>query len=440
MLLCLIIKRMFKILCGNLLKLIDMKNKIILSLAILSTIFFASCSKVGQGNEVVSEDMSKPDPITNVKVQNLNGAAIITYTLPRTQNTLYVIADYVINENTGAKRQSKSSYYSDTTLVEGFAEAKEYEVVLKVMSRAGVASDPVTVKVHPDIPPYEMVRQTLTLNPDFAGVAASAINVLKKNIGVVMVYDDPAYGRYVIREQNFTNFETINYATRGFDTLPKRVGAYTTDAFGNISDTLFKTVEPLYEVQLDRSKFFAYSLPLDKPPYTSAYGVNKLWNGILAGEDCWHTAVLSGPNAAYPYTCTFGISVKAKLSRFTLWNRQLTGRYWGGENPKTFSVWGSDKEQPADIALPSGQPVGTTAGDWVNLGNFKYPDPPSGNQASPGTVTAADIAYWNAGVEFNIPIASPPAKFIRVSVESTWGNNNYGAIAEMRFYGDPRIK
>lgn len=417
-----------------------MNNKINILLGLYAILWFASCSKVGQGNEVVSDDMSKPDPVSNIKVQNFNGGAFITYTLPRTQNTLYVQADYIINDKTGVKRQSKSSYYSDTTIVEGFAESKDYEVELKVVSRAGVASDPVKVVVHPDIPPYQLVRQTVTLAPDFSGASTTATNVLKKNVGIVMVYHDPGYGRYIIREQNFSNFEQVRYSTRGFDTLPKRLGVYVTDDFGNVSDTLFKTIEPLYEVLLDRSKFFPYILPFDKPTYTSAYGVDKLWNGILTGEDCWHTAVLTGSNAAYPYTATFGIGIKSKLSRFTLWNRQFAGRYWGGENPKIFSIWGSVKDQPADTEMPMGQPEGTVAGDWVNLGNFRFPDPPSGNQAGPGTVTASDIAYWNAGIEFNIPIAAPSVKFIRISIESTWGGNNYGAIADMRFYGDPRQK
>ncbi|MGJ7031674.1 DUF4959 domain-containing protein [Niabella hirudinis] len=417
-----------------------MKNKIIVPIAIFAAFLFASCTKAGQGNEVVSTDMTKPQPVSNVSVQNVNGGAVITYTLPRTQNTLYVQADYTINDKTGAVRQTKSSYYSDTTVVEGFAESKDYEVELKVVTRAGVASDPVKVTVHPDTPPYLLVRQTLSLSPDFSGVAAAAENPLKKNIGVVMIYNDPGFGKYIIREQRYSNFEEIKYSTRGLDTLPKLMGAYVADAFGNVSDTLFETIEPLYEVPLDRNRFFDYTLPTDKPPYQPSYGVFKLYNGIVAQEDCWHTAILQGADNTFPYTCTFGIGLKAKLSRFTIWDRPFPGRYWGGENAKVFSIWGSDKDQPADRALLPGQPEGTVMGDWVNLGNYRFPDPPSGNQASPGTVTSADIAFWNAGIEFNIPISAIPVKYIRFALEQNWGGSNYGAVSELRFYGDPRLR
>ncbi|GAB3431371.1 DUF4959 domain-containing protein [Niabella aquatica] len=414
-----------------------MKYRIILFLYSVLNLLFFSCTKVGQENPVVSKDLTKPDPISNVKVKNLNGAAIITYSLPQASNLLYVQADYIINEAKGIKRQSKSSYYSDTTIVEGFAEAKEYSIELKAVSRAGIASEPVTVKVHPDTPPYQLVRQTLTLNPDFSGITASAANPLRKKIGVVMLYDDPDYGRYVIREQNYSDFEKISYSTRGFDTLPKKMGAYIIDEFGNVSDTLYEEIEPLYEIALDKSKYFAYTLPTDKPPYTGNYSVEHIYNGLI-GEDLWHTAILAGPDAAYPYYCSFGLGLKSKLSRFTLWERPAAA--WGSMNAKEFSIWGSDKDRPADVRLTLGQPEGTVIGDWVNLGNFRYPDPPSGNIASTSTVTAADIAFLNAGVDFLIPSEAPPVKFIRVSVESTWGNTNFAGISDIKFFGDQRIR
>lgn len=394
---------------------------------------FFGCSKAGQQSEIVSGDMTKPDPVTNVKVKNLNGAAIITYTLPKTSNLLYVQADYTINEAKGLTRQSKSSYYSDTTIVEGFDRSQEYTVELKAVSRAGVLSEPVLIKVHPDTPAYLLVRKTLDLSPDFSGVLATADNPLKKKIGVVMLYDDPEYGQYVIREQKFSDFDKISYSTRGFDTLPKKIAAYVTDEFGNTSDTLYKEISPLYEVALDNKQFFPYTLPSDKPPYTGSYTVEHIYNGVT-GEDLWHTALLSGEDALYPYYCTFGIGPKSKLSRFTLWERPAAA--WASMNAKVFSLWGSDKDHPQDVKLPVDQPEGTAVGDWVNLGNFRYPDPPSGN--SPGSATASDIDFLNAGVDFVMPSAAPAVKFIRVSVESTWGNTNFAGISDIKFYGDFR--
>ncbi|WP_316793653.1 DUF4959 domain-containing protein [Pedobacter frigoris] len=415
-----------------------MKKNILFLLLSLVSLTFASCTKVDELG-VVSNDMTKPGPITNVQVKNINGAAIITYQLPKSSNILYVLSDYTINDKTGAKRQTKSSYYTDTTFVEGFAEAKEYEVKMEVYSRAGVASDPVIVKVRPEKPVYKLVREQLLLNADFAGINVRATNDLKKKIGVILLYDDPAYGKYVIRQQSFNNLQQINFSSRGLDTLPKRVAAYVTDEFGNRSDTLYSTIKPLYETALDRTKFFAYTLPSDKAVYPGPYSVNSIFNNVL-GEDMWHTDVLTGAAAAYPYNCTFGLGIKAKLSRFTLHERSRSDWSWGQGNAKLFSVWGSDKELPADVVFPVGVPEGTVVGDWVNLGNYKYPDPPSGNIPSPGTVTAADRQFMEAGVDFNFPISAVPVKYIRMSVEETWGKVAYAALVEIKLFGDPRIR
>lgn len=415
-----------------------MNKNTIGTLVVLIVLIISSCSKVDKIG-TVSNDMTKPDPITNIQVKNTNGGAIITYQLPKSSNILYVLSDYMINDQKGIKRQTKSSYYTDTTVVEGFSESKEYEVTMQVYSRSGVASDPVIVKVHPEKPVYKLVREQLSLNTDFAGVNVSAINILKKKVGVVLLYEDPAYGKYVIRQQSFNNFETINFSSRGLDTLPKKVAAYVIDEFGNTSDTLYKTIKPLYETALDRSKYFAYTLASDKATYPGPYSVNSIFNNVL-GEDMWHTDVLTGAAAAYPYNCTFGLGLKAKLSRFTLHERSRSDWAYGQGNVKIFSVWGSDKDSPKDVVFPLDMPEGTVVGDWVNLGNYKYPDPPSGNIASPGTVTAADRQFIEAGVDFNFPISAPAVKYIRLSIEETWGKVAYAAIVELKLYGDPRVQ
>src|SRR5688500_9886089 len=95
---------------------------------ILTTVWFAGCKKVDSELEPVSTDMTKPGVVTNVQVQNINGAAYITYALPDSKNILYVLARYPIN--TDRIRETKSSYYNDTVFVDGFARAQEYEVTL----------------------------------------------------------------------------------------------------------------------------------------------------------------------------------------------------------------------------------------------------------------------------------------------------------------------
>src|SRR5258707_301530 len=104
-----------------------------------------SCKKSDGYNQITSTDKTRPGPITNIKVTNFHGGAYITYTLPDSKNILYVQANYQINDK--VVRQIKSSYYSDSIIVEGFAESKDYTVTLYTVSRAEVSSDSVVVTV-----------------------------------------------------------------------------------------------------------------------------------------------------------------------------------------------------------------------------------------------------------------------------------------------------
>jgi len=79
--------------------------------------------------------------------------------------------------------------------------------------------------------------------------------------------------------------------------------------------------------------------------------------------------------------------------------------------------------------------VGTVLGDWINTGNFKYPDPPSGLQ--PGFTNSQDMAFVLAGVNFNFAPNGPDVKFVRLCVSDTWSGGDFAHIMELSFYGKP---
>ncbi len=387
-----------------------------------------SCKKTAGYNEVISKDGTKPDIVTNVKVINYNGGAYITYTLPASGNVLYVLADYKISDQ--KTRQTKSSYYSDTVSVDGFSKSQDYDVTLHTVSRSNVMSDPITVKVHPATPPYLLVKPSIVLSTDFGGVNINVFNPLKKAIGVILLALDSTTNAMEIQDQHYANTDTINYSVRGYSVTPRKFGVYITDQYGNVSDTLLQTLTPLFETLLDKSKFFTYRLNSDSP---IGYGweLPYLWDGKTDGNSSgWHT----NPGSIQPMVGTFGLGVLAKLSRFVMWERPNQFTYGHG-NPKNFSMWGSDKPSPADVLLPKFAPVGTVLGDWINLGNYHFPDPPSG--LPPGQTNAADMAFVSAGVNFNIPPGSPDTRFIRVCVTDTWSLGDFAHIMEISLYGKP---
>lgn len=401
----------------------------LLTLAYLFTICIAglaACAKEDMYNDVISNDQTKPDPVSDLKVINFKGGAHIIYRLPKSGNILYVQASYKINGT--AARQAKSSYYSDTITVSGFAESKDYEVSLRVVSRANIMSDEVIITVHPDIPVYKEVLPTVVMTPDFGGVNIRALNISRQPLGVILVLEDPVTKKYEIMDQFYTKQDTIDYSVRGYDTTAKKFGVYITDQWGNISDTVEKVLSPIFETQLDKNKFSVVRMPTDA---VIGYGWNlpNLWDGKQDGTG-WHTL----PGGTFPLVATWGLGVSAKLSRFTIWQRLGEYTYSHG-NPRDFSLWGSDKANPVDQQLPVDAAEGTVVGDWVNMGNYHYPDPPSG--ARPGAATATDIVFAAAGVGFQVPLASPKVKYLRFAVASTWSGGDFAHFMEITIWGNP---
>lgn len=389
----------------------------------LLSVWLGSCKKAETNVEVVSTDMTKPGVVTNIRVENVNGAAKIIYTLPNSENLLYVLARYPINDN--HIRETKASYYTDTIFVDGFARDKEYEVTLYAVSRANVMSDPVVVKVHPTTPNYVLINSQLNITPDFGGANFFGLNINRAPLAMHLLVYNETTQKYEEQEPEYVSTDTIDISIRNLPPTPHKVGVYTTDRFGNVSDTIFKTVTPLFETLLDKSKFFTYRLPTDAP---IGYGweFRYFFDGNF-GDPGWHT--LSAPKTIG----TFGLGVSAKISRFVIWQRP--SEFYGYQNTRRFTLWGSSSDAPADVTLPTNSAEGTVAGDWVNMGNFVFPNPPSG--LLPSQANAADMEFVSKGVNFKMPRLAPAVKYIRYECTQTWGGLDYVNAMEINLFGSP---
>ncbi|TDW96876.1 DUF4959 domain-containing protein [Dinghuibacter silviterrae] len=418
-----------------------MRNRITIALLMTLAAAHFGCTKTDSYNTIVSTDKTKPGPVTNVQVTNFSGGAILTYTLPNSQNILYVQANYMINAKDS--RQAKSSYYSDTVTVSGFAQSQDYQVTLTVVSRANVSSDPVTVTVHPTTPPYLLAIPTVKMVPDFGGVNITVANPAKAPIGIIVIGPDST-GKLQIIDQNYTNQDSSNFSLRGYDTLPRQFGVYITDQWNNYSDTVYATIKPIYEVEMNKSLFKKYTLPSDVLPFDdqSYWDVQNLWDNNI-NEPTYNTEQPITP-LVWPSWVTFDMGESAKLSRFNLVGRtgdNPTGGFmWGYGTPQAFVLWGRpdvpmDENMPDSTNLP---PVGgTTANGWINLGEYHSPAKPSG-LPNP-QFTSADLAFWQAGFNFNFALTLPKVRYIRFEcLTNMGGTNNFFDMNELTFWGDPR--
>ncbi|WP_200976401.1 DUF5000 domain-containing lipoprotein [Echinicola sp. 20G] len=389
----------------------------------------AACTEIEGIKGPKIDDQTIPGQVSGVEVENTNGAAVIRYQLPNSPNLLYVLAEYEIRA--GVKRETKASYYKNELMVEGFEGSKDYEVKLTVVSKSEIKSEPVYTTVHPDIPSYQTVKPTIQISPDFGGFHISAYNEFEKPIGMVLYRNEKnVSGEYPVISQYFTDSDSISYSVRGYDSIPHNLGMYITDQFGNVSDTLFYTVKPYFEQLLDKQDFFVYPLESDSE-IGYGWSLPYLWD---TKTDVYSTGWHTNPGGDIPMICTFGIGQLAQLSRFEIWARPGEFTYGHG-NPKEFSLWGANVDNPGDAELPVYAPVGTEIGDWTNLSNYHFPDPPSG--FPPGAVTEEDEAFIAQGVNFNIPVDAPPAKFLRIAVSETWSGGDFAHIMEVSVFGNP---
>ena len=414
------------------------KNCITLLVLTAGMVLQLACSKSDQYNGVISNDPTKPGPVTNVKVDNFNGGAHITYSLPDSKNILYVQAEYKINGSTS--RQSKSSYYSDTVTVGGFEESKEYDVTLFTVSRSNVKSDSVVVKVRPETPPYQLVVPTIEISSDFGGVRIKAKNAVRAEIGLITITMNAVTRKREIIAQNYTNLDSISFALRGYDTIPREFGVYVTDKWGNISDTVLNTITPIYETQMSKSRFQPYVLPKDA---RTGFGwvLQNVWDGNT-GSPGYHTEQPIQP-LVWPAVITFDMGQAAKLSRYTIWNRGIDGSgnwLWQAGAPQEWVLWGR-ADAPVDETMPdeSNRPSvgGTTPNGWINLGVFTALEKPS--KLPNPLYTNADLAFWNAGFSYNFSLALPKVRYIRFECLSNMAlTNTFFNVAELTFWGDDR--
>jgi len=391
---------------------------------LLVTLFVGACKESESPVETISNDMTKPDIVTEVHVENLNGAAKITYKLPNSKNLLYVLARYSINDE--HVRESKTSYYQDTILVDGFAREGEYEVSLYAVSRANVLSDPVVIKVQPKTPNYILINEGLEISPDFGGANFAGINPNGAPISIHLLAFDDATNSFMERDPIYIHSNTIDVSVRGFEPTERQFGVYTSDRYGNKSEIRYTSLVPLFETQLDKSKFFVYPLPSDAPVWGD-WVFRNFFDGNLTGNG-WHTETA-------PLTAgTFGLGQTAKISRFIFYPR-IQDNMYSYQNAKEITIWGTNVDNPEDFSVPRASEPGTVVGDWVNMGNFSHPNPPSG--LLPTQANAADNAFAAAGLDFSMSSAAPAVKYIRFVCRETWGGLNYINAMEITLFGSP---
>src|SRR5690606_35307007 len=100
-------------------------------------------------------------------------------------------------------------------------------------------------------------------------------------------------------ETYYTSQREGLFFARGFESTEQSFGVYMRDRWENYSDTLVRNLTPLFEEELDKSRFAEVRLPTDtwQKRYSNSPGVSAIWNGNRATSGQSHNfqSILPSP-------------------------------------------------------------------------------------------------------------------------------------------------
>ncbi|MEI6142665.1 MAG: DUF4959 domain-containing protein, partial [Mariniphaga sp.] len=199
-----------------------MKNYFLLLVALGSIAFACKDEPVGQQ----PTDSVPPGAISNVKVLNTPGGAILTYKLPTDEDLLYIKAVFTLKD--GVKSESRASMYTDTLRVAGFGDMLPREVTLIAVDRSRNESAPITISIKPLEPSVITIGKTMNLVADFGGVHAYRDNPTRAEVSVILLKEDNNK-EYVPIQTFYSTMAAGDGAKRGMDTIPAKFGVYVQD-------------------------------------------------------------------------------------------------------------------------------------------------------------------------------------------------------------------
>ena len=361
-----------------------MKNII---LFVIISLMLICCKEEGRVDHIDTSGVAPPQ-VTITGNRKIPGGAVLKYTLPEDTTLLYVQAEYEIRP--GVKRETKSSYLKDSLVMEGFGEARQYDVKIYSVGKNRKASEPLSVTIETGTPPVLMASKSI--RETFGGIAIDIENPERTNLAVVLLGDTANHGYFSELYTFYTSMPKITFKYRGLDSIPYEFGVYLRDRWNNLSDTVIVgNLTPWYEEYI-KKPWYDYSLDGDHAPIPIVYGdwgLHRIWDEETAGDAGFH----GEETKELPSIITWNLGRKVKLCRFTLFTRNAdygSDDRWERGHPRMFEIYGS--------LAPN--PNGKLDDTWIPLGEFECVKP-----SGPGRqVTQEDLDAVREGFEYDFDI------------------------------------
>src|SRR5690606_14359176 len=221
-------------------------KKLWLVIGVLLSVFFLGCSEIKDWSDPA--DNIPPGEITDIRVKNTNGGAVIHYRLPSDNDLLGAKAVFTFSENE-EPIEVYASAFQDSIVLEGYANTEEHIVQLYAVDKSGNLSQPVPVTIQPLTPPVEQIRKTLATQATFSGVRTTWENPSKSPISISL-YTTDSTGEKVLFEQHYSSAEQGGYTFRQFDAVEQAFSVEVNDRWNHTSSRLDTVLTPLFETQI----------------------------------------------------------------------------------------------------------------------------------------------------------------------------------------------
>jgi hypothetical protein len=455
-----------------------MRKKVFLIIA--SSLFFVwACNEVPDMSD--PKDNVPPGPITNPKVENINGGAIITYNRPSDSDLMGVKAVYSLTSD-GQEMEMFSSIYVDTIQLNGFPDTEERSIKLIAVDKSFNESVPVDVRIKPLTPPIQLIRETIEASATFGGIFVKWVNDFDENIALSLFYED-SIGIMSYDDTYYSVEENGEFSFRGYDAVERRFRIEVRDRWDNYAEPIEFTTTPLFETEI---------LPKDPntgdPIWDIAYGLydgTRVWRGdAMRAEGGGWDQIWSGGRHTWglmvdgvyddwnywthvkkpildnyfpdntedltyllPMYFIFDLKEEVKLSRFKFWAFPWNSDVF----PDVVEIWGTNKTPkggPRDFdniteslnywtewnVPPYVEGKDTWKNDWSKLGDVQIRPTPSGAYYE-SEWTADDRDRRWAGYELTVdPEATAiPVRYIRFVFINTEHEQCY--IQEVKIWG-----
>ena len=389
-----------------------MKQNFLILLLLLCSVLWNSCKEEGnlyymdKGNAV-------PESVTNIKVEGKPGGVNISYKVPNDKNLSYVKAVYEIQP--GVFSEAISSFYKDTLSLVGFGDTLEYKVNIFSVGKNNKTSKKTEIKVKPLLPPIKTVYKTLTLDATFGGLNVTFLNEHNAELAFFVLTDTLGIGNWIPVTAYYSDVSNGKFSIRGLDAKEGKYAVYVRDRWNNKSDTLVKSLTPLFEELIHRSNFkMVAGLASDK---NKGQGKNLVTN-LFSGNVGTSGDLYKSEDDTYPQWFTMDMGAKVIFSRMKLF--QPVQYPYVTDWVREFEILGSN-ELVDDISK------------WISLGRFEsikpsgLPDP---------SYTAADMDYERAGEDYGFEEGLPAVRYMRFKVIiNRGGGGKFYTLDELTFWG-----